>query len=161
MTESLRVICTGGTLDKQYEPLTGELVFGQSGVPALLGTARIETPVTELLQIDSLDMTDEHRQQVLTCCSEVSERQLVITHGTDTMVDTAQVLAAADLGKTIVLTGAMVPACVTGSDAAFNLGFAIAAARLAKPGVWVAMNATVFAWDQVRKDRQHGLFVAR
>jgi len=159
MTESLRVICTGGTLDKHYQPLTGQLVFDQSAVPQLLQTARIEAPVTQLLQIDSLDMTDAHRQQVLTCCREVSERQLVITHGTDTMVDTAAVLAQAALEKTIVLTGAMVPASVNDSDGGFNLGFAIAAAKLAQPGVWVAMNATVFAWDQVRKDRQLGAFV--
>ncbi len=159
MIESLRVICTGGTLDKQYQPLTGELVFRKSIVPDMLKTARISLPVTELMLIDSLDMTDEHRQQVLTCCAQASEDRLVITHGTDTMIETARVLASAKLDKTIVITGAMVPASIHGSDAVFNVGYAIAAAGYAEPGVWIAMNATVFAWDQVHKDRTIGEFV--
>ena len=157
---TLRIITTGGTFDKCYDPITGQLSFAQSRIPPLLDTARLSTAavVEHLMAIDSLHMGDEHRAAVLTACRASPERQIVITHGTDTMVKTAAVIAQAALPATIVLTGAMVPASIEGSDAAFNLGFAIACAQTLTPGVWIAMNAEAHAWNRVRKNRSLGRF---
>ncbi len=159
---SLRIIATGGTFDKQYDPLTGELVFGDSILPSLLERARITAPCRfePLLALDSLDMRDTHRQQVRDACARSDETRIVIVHGTDTMRETAEVLGHAALDKTIVLTGAMVPCRIDGSDAPFNLGFACAAAQLCEPGVYIAMNGQVFPWNAVRKNRSAGLFEA-
>lgn len=161
-TMSLRIIATGGTFDKHYDPLTGSLYFRDSVLPGALQRARIaqECVFEALLALDSLDMLDEHRQQVLQSCLRSIENHIVIVHGTDTMRETAAVLGAAQLEKTIVLTGAMVPYLVDDSDAFFNLGFACAAARLAKPGVYIAMNGQLFDWDNVKKNREQGRFEA-
>lgn len=160
---SLRIIATGGTFDKQYDPLSGQLVFGASVLPDLIARARLaESPAFEpLMAIDSLDMDDSHRQQVLQACERSPQQHLVIVHGTDTMRETAEVLGRAALRKTIVLTGAMVPCRVDGSDAVFNLGFACAAAQLAAPGVWIAMQGRLFPWNDVRKNREAGRFEAK
>ena len=157
---SLRIIATGGTFDKQYNPLTGNLVFGDSVLPQAISQARLaEPPAFEsLMAIDSLDMDDNHRQHVLHACERSPEERIVIVHGTDTMRETAEVLGRAALPKTIVLTGAMVPCRVDGSDALFNLGFACAAAQLGSPGVWIAMQGRVFPWHDVRKNRAAGCF---
>ncbi len=159
---SLRIIATGGTFDKQYDPLSGQLVFGDSILPSLLERARITVPCRfePLLALDSLDMQDVHRQQVRAACARSEEDRIVIVHGTDTMRETAEVLGSAGLAKTIVLTGAMVPCRIDGSDAQFNLGFACAAAMLCEPGVYVAMNGQIFPWNAVRKNRSAGLFEA-
>ncbi len=159
---SLRIIATGGTFDKQYDPLSGQLVFGDSILPSLLERARITVPCRfePLLALDSLDMQDVHRQQVRAACARSEEDRIVIVHGTDTMRETAEVLGSAGLAKTIVLTGAMVPCRIGGSDAQFNLGFACAAAMLCEPGVYVAMNGQIFPWNAVRKNRSAGLFEA-
>ena len=156
----LRLLTTGGTFDKHYDPLTGQLVFAQSHLPNCLAQARFGSPpvIQPLMAIDSLEMTDHHRQQILAACRESPERQIVIIHGTDTLVETAAVLGRAQLEATIVLTGAMVPFEIEGSDALFNLGFATACASTLAPGVWVAMNARVFDWRQVRKNRALGCF---
>ncbi len=157
---SLRIIATGGTFDKQYDPLTGQLVFGDSIIPSALARARITLPCRfePLMALDSLDMQDMHRQQVRAACERSEETSIVIVHGTDTMRDTADVLAHAQLPKTIVLTGAMVPYRIEESDALFNLGFACAAATLCAPGVFIAMNGQVFPWNTVRKNRSAGVF---
>jgi len=156
----LRLLTTGGTFDKHYDPLTGQLVFAHSHLPNCLAQARFDSPpvVQPLMAIDSLEMTDHHRQQILAACRASPERQIVIIHGTDTLVETAAVLGHAQLEATIVLTGAMVPFEIEGSDALFNLGFAAACASTLAPGVWVAMNARVFDWRQVRKNRTLGCF---
>ena len=157
---SLRIIATGGTFDKHYNPLDGSLGFGDSVLPEALTRARLAEPCEfqSLMAIDSLDMNDHHRQQIVSACQSASENRLVIVHGTDTMRETAAVIAAARLEKTIVLTGAMIPYRIDGSDAMFNLGSAITAARLSQPGVWIAMHAQVFAWNEVRKNRSAGVF---
>ena len=157
-----RIIVTGGTFDKQYDAIKGELTFKDTHLPAILEQARITAPVElEINQlIDSLHMTDEHRAGVLAACRAAPEPSIIVIHGTDTMVETARVLGQAALGKTIVLTGAMIPYSVQGSDALFNLGFALALARTQPPGVYVAMNGRVFTWDNVRKDKAEGLFEA-
>ena len=157
---SLRIIATGGTFDKHYDPITGQLVFVDSVLPEALARARITDPtsVEPLMAIDSLDMNDTHRAQILSACERSAEHKIVIIHGTDTLRETAQVLGQAGLQKTIVLTGAMVPYRVASSDALFNLGFAFAVAQLNAPGVFVAMNGRVFSWDKVRKNKTDGIF---
>lgn len=156
----MRIIATGGTFDKYYDELRGELTFKDSHLPAILKQARITAPIVlEINQlIDSLHMQEVNRQHILASCRAAPEMQIVVIHGTDTMALTARVLGEAQLAKTIVLTGAMVPYAVQGSDALFNLGFACAAAQLLSPGVYIAMNGQVFAWDKVRKNTQLGIF---
>ena len=156
----MRIIVTGGTFDKHYDAIKGELTFKDSNLPAILAQARVTVPVAiEINQlIDSLQMTDVHRQSVLEACRNAPETALVVVHGTDTMVETAQVVGSAGLGKTIVFTGAMVPYAVQGSDALFNLGFALAMAQARPHGAYVAMNGRVFPWDDVRKDKSGGVF---
>jgi L-asparaginase len=155
-----RIIVTGGTFDKHYDAIKGELTFKESHLPAILSQARITVPVQiEVNQlIDSLHMTDAHRQSVLAACRAAPESAIAVIHGTDTMAETAQVVGRAGLAKTIVFTGAMVPYSVQGSDALFNLGFALAMAQALPHGTYIAMNARVFPWDDVRKDRSGGIF---
>lgn len=162
---TLRILLTGGTFDKRYDPATGELGFGPEGepnscVPGILTRARAlaDTKIQTLMMIDSLDMVDAHRQQILAAARAAPEPALIIVHGTDTMVETAAVLGQAALPKTIVLTGAMVPFAVADSDASFNLGAAIGYARALTAGVWVAMNGVARPWDDVRKNREKGVF---
>ena len=155
-----RIIVTGGTFDKRYDAIKGELTFTETHLPELLEQARVRLPlaVDIRLLIDSVQMTAAHRREVLEACRESPEDAIVVVHGTDTMVETARVVGGAKLDKTVVFTGAMVPYSVQGSDAPFNLGFALAAATTLPPGVHVAMNAQVFAWDDVEKDRAEGTF---
>jgi L-asparaginase len=155
-----RIIVTGGTFDKHYDAIKGELTFKETHLPAILEQARVTIPVAiEINQlIDSLHMTDEHRSRVLDACRAAPERSIVVVHGTDTMAETAQVVGRAKLPKTIVFTGAMIPYSVQGSDALFNLGFALAMAQALASNAWVAMNGRVFAWDNVRKDKSGGKF---
>jgi L-asparaginase len=157
---SLRIIATGGTFDKHYDPLTGNLIFKDSVLPDALDRARLTLPVTfeALLALDSLDMQDSHRQQIGMACERCAEDRIVIVHGTDTMPETAQFLGQAGLKKTLVLTGAMVPYQIAQSDALFNLGFACAAAGLADAGVYIAMNGQLFPWNDVIKNRVKGIF---
>ena len=164
---ALRILITGGTFDKRYDPIRGHLTFQDSHLPDIIAQVRCSLPIElELNQlIDSLDMQDANRQQVLAACQAAAESQIVITHGTDTMVETAAVLGHAQqggdpalAGKRIVLTGAMVPYSVQGSDALFNLGAAIMASQLVSPGVYIAMNGRCFAWNRVRKNREIGIF---
>jgi len=158
----LRIIATGGTFDKVYDPIVGSLGFADTHLRAIVARARIVDPVEVevAMLLDSLDMDASHRVRVLAACRASPQQRIVIVHGTDTMVETARTLGEAGLAKTIVLTGAMVPYDVEGSDALFNLGFAIGCARTMAAGVYVAMNARAHAWDKVRKNREAGLFEA-
>jgi L-asparaginase len=157
---AIRIIITGGTFDKHYDEIKGSLTFKETHLPEILRFVRCTTPIeVELNQlIDSLDMQTANRLRVLESCRRAPEDRVVITHGTDTMVETAAVLGAADLGKTIVLTGAMVPYIFNNSDAVFNLGCAVTAVQLEPPGVYIAMNGRLFAWDNVRKNRDMAVF---
>ena len=157
---SLRIIATGGTFDKHYDELTGTLGFADSHLPAVLARSRMTIPVAlEILPLlDSLDMQDTDRARVLAACRAAAENAIVIVHGTDTMKETAAVLGAAALGKTVVLTGAMIPYAIANSDALFNLGCATAAAQILPAGVYVAMNGQMFAWDNVTKNKAAGVF---
>ena len=156
----MRIIVTGGTFDKHYDAIRGELTFKDSHLPAILEQARVIAPVVlEINQlIDSLHMTDADRQSVLAACRSAAERAIIVVHGTDTMAETAAVLGSAGLDKTVVLTGAMIPYSVSGSDALFNLGFAMSAAQVLPAGVYIAMNGRVFAWDRARNNRERGVF---
>jgi L-asparaginase len=157
-----RIIVTGGTFDKRYDAIKGELTFKETHLPAILEQARVTLPLSIdiRLLIDSLHMTDAHRRGVLDACRGSPEHAIVVIHGTDTMVQTAEVVGRAALAKTVVFTGAMVPYSVQGSDAPFNLGFALAMAVALPHGAYVAMNARVFPWDNVTKDRVEGQFKA-
>jgi L-asparaginase len=159
----IRILVTGGTFDKKYDELTGRLFFRDTHVQEMLrlGRARLELAVETVMMIDSLEMDETGRAAVVARAREASERAIVITHGTDTMVDTARALASAGLdGKTIVLTGAMVPYAFGSSDGLFNLGSALSFAQVLPPGVYVAMNGQHFRWDAVRKNRETGTFEA-
>ncbi len=157
---TLRIIATGGTFDKHYDEIAGKLTFASSHLPAVIALARMRmAPVLEELPLlDSLDMQDIDRRRVLASCDRSEESAIVVIHGTDTMQDTGKVLGAAQLQKTIVLTGAMIPYAIAGSDAQFNFGFACGVAQILPHGVYVAMNGQVFTWDQVQKNRLVGQF---
>ena len=160
MNPTIRVLVTGGTFDKEYDELGGRLFFKDTHLPEMLRLARCRIPVQveTLMMIDSLDMTGADRDRVVERCRGSVEDRLVVTHGTDTMAETARALQAAGLGKTVVLTGAMVPYAFGSSDGLFNLGSALSFAQVLPPGVYVAMNGRVFAGDQVRKNRESGVF---
>jgi len=159
-SERIRILITGGTFDKAYNELTGKLYFQDSHLPEMLklGRCNLELEVRTLMMIDSLDMTDDDRRIILEHCRNSEERRIVITHGTDTMVTTAKMLAGHVPGKTIVLTGAMVPYKFGSSDGLFNLGSALAFAQTLSAGVYVAMNGRCYEWNRVRKNRETGTF---
>jgi L-asparaginase len=159
----IRIFVTGGTFDKEYNELTGELFFKETHVPDMLrlGRSHLDVQVETLLMIDSLQMTAPDRQLILSRCRDCAESHIVVTHGTDTMEDTAAVLGTALAGKTVVLTGAMVPYTFGSSDGMFNLGTALAFVQTLAPGVYVAMNGKCFPWNHVRKNREAGVFEAR
>jgi L-asparaginase len=160
---AIRILITGGTFDKEYDELTGRLFFKDTHVPEMLrrGRARLDLAIETVMMIDSLDLDDEGRTRIVARCRACAEPRIVITHGTDTMVDTARALAAAALdGRTIVLTGAMVPYAFGSSDGLFNLGSALSFVQVLPPGVYIAMNGRHFPWDAVRKNRETGVFEA-
>ena len=159
---TLRILATGGTFDKHYDEIVGKLGFGASHLPDVIQRSRITVPVAleQLPFLDSLDMRDADRARILASCEGATENGIVIIHGTDTMRETAEVLGNAKLAKTIVLTGAMIPYEIANSDALFNFGFACGVAQTLPPGVYVAMNAQIFAWDNVQKNRSAGVFQA-
>jgi L-asparaginase len=159
----IRIFITGGTFDKQYNELAGTLTFKDTHVPEMLrlGRSRVDVSITTLMMIDSLEMTDGHRAAIVEHCREAGERRILVSHGTDTMIETARALAdsLASIGdKTIVLTGAMVPYAFGSSDGLFNLGSALSFVQVLPAGVYVAMNGRCFEWNRVRKNRGTGIF---
>lgn len=159
----IRILVTGGTFDKEYDEINGRLFFKDTHVGEMLrlGRCHVETDTRTLMMIDSLDMTDDDRALILNSCKSSKEERIVITHGTDTMEQTARVLGEAKLPKTIVLTGAMIPYKFGSSDGLFNLGSALAFAQTLGQGVFVAMNGLCFDWNDVTKDRTTGVFRER
>src|SRR3989344_4222055 len=158
----VRLILTGGTIDSA-EPYRSDLKStfpSGTHVPDMLEQARVKSGiiVDVLMLKDSNDMTEQDRQSLLERCQQMPEERAVVTHGTDTMADTARFLGEQIEDKTIVLTGAMTPFVMERSDSLFNLGFAIASAQRLANGVYVAMNGRVFDWDNVRKNREIGMF---
>ena len=154
------IFVTGGTFDKTYDEILGRLSFADTHLPEMLtlGRSRVEVSIRTLMMIDSLDMTDADRQLIVRSCAGCDQSRIVITHGTDTMVETAAAIARSVQGKTVVLTGAMIPYAFGSSDGLFNLGSALSFAQVLPPGVYIAMNGQHFAWDNVRKNRETGVF---
>lgn len=159
----IRVLVTGGTFDKEYNEIHGQLFFQNSHLPEMLalGRSKLDLEIQTLMMIDSLEMTDRHRAAIVEACRHAPEARIVITHGTDTMETTAKTLAAAATGKTIVLTGAMVPYKFGSSDGLFNLGSALAFVQTLAPGVYIAMNGRCFPANRARKNRKTGVFEER
>lgn len=156
----IRIFVTGGTFDKEYNELNGTLFFKDTHIFEMLklGRCRLNVDVRTLMMIDSLEMTDNDRKIVAGNCLSIPEEKIVITHGTDTMVETAHYLAKHVPGKTIVITGAMIPYKYGSSDGLFNLGSSLAFVQTLNPGVYISMNGKYFRWDNVRKNKQIGEF---
>ncbi|MCA6446284.1 MAG: asparaginase domain-containing protein [Sediminibacterium sp.] len=157
---AIHIIVTGGTFDKEYNFISGELYFRETHLQELLEKGRSQLPVriSQLMLKDSLEMTQQDRELIVASCNASEEERIVITHGTDTMTDTAKFLAKEINNKTVVLTGAMIPIKFGSSDGLFNLGSALAFAQSLPHGIYVAMNGRYFYWDKVRKNRQSGIF---
>jgi L-asparaginase len=156
----IRILITGGTFDKEYDEINGKLYFKDThlGEMLKLGRCRLEIHVRTIMMIDSLEMTDDDRRIILENCNKSPEDRIVITHGTDTMVETAKMLGENLKNKTVVLTGAMIPYAFGSSDGLFNLGSALSFVQSLPSGVYIAMNGKYFHWDNVRKNRQTGTF---
>ena len=156
----VKILVTGGTFDKEYNELKGELFFKESHLPEMLrlGRCKLRVDIRTLMMVDSLSMTDADRKNILETCIKIKENKILITHGTDTMVETAKVLGNAIKKKTIILTGAMVPYKFGSSDGLFNLGSSLAFVQALPEGVYISMNGKCFHWNNVRKNKQTGEF---
>ncbi len=157
---AIRIFITGGTFDKEYNELNGQLYFKDTHLQELLtmGRSQVQVEIRTLMMVDSLEMTDQDRELIAYQCNNCEEDQIVITHGTDTMAETAKLLAEKVKNKTVVLTGAMIPIKFGSSDGLFNLGSALAFAQSLPPDIYVAMNGRYFHWDNVRKNKETGVF---
>ena len=157
---AIRILVTGGTFDKEYNERTGQLFFKDTHLAEMLerGRSRVQVNIRTVMMIDSLEMTEADRALIVQNCLQSEEDRIVITHGTDTMTDTAAALARAVSGKTVVLTGAMIPWAFGSSDGLFNLGSALSFVQVLPAGVYLAMNGKCFPWDRVRKNRERGEF---
>jgi L-asparaginase len=156
----VRILITGGTFDKEYDEINGRLFFKDSHVAEMLalGRSKVDAQIRTLMMVDSLEMTEADRDLIVHACRTSPEDRIVITHGTDTMTNTADTLSRQVQGKTIVLTGAMIPYKFGSSDGLFNLGSALAYAQSLPPGVYVAMNGRCFPAGKVRKNKVTGVF---
>ncbi len=165
MSERIRIITTGGTFDKLYDALKGELIFSESHLPRILNQCRVTLPVhlDSLLAVDSLVMTDEQRKLIVADALSCIEKKVIIVHGTDTMTTTAELLQASlpeNNDHVFVFTGAMIPYALENSDAVFNLGCAISSVQLLSPGVYIVMGGQIFQAGKVKKNRDKGIFEA-
>ena len=156
----IKVFATGGTFDKEYNEINGELYFKDTQIFELLklGRSQLEVKIETLMMIDSLKMTDEDRTYIVSKCKQEKTNQIIITHGTDTMVETAKLIASEIKNKTIILTGAMIPIKFGSSDGLFNLGSALSFVQIIDPGVYITMNGRYFKYDNVYKDTKLGIF---
>lgn len=157
---AIRIFITGGTFDKEYNEINGQLYFKDTHLHDLLdmGRNKVSVEIRTLMMIDSLEMTAEDRGLIVYQCKHCDENRIVITHGTDSITETAKVLGHEINNKTIILTGAMIPIKFGSSDGLFNLGSALAFAQALPPGVYVAMNGRYFNWDNVMKNKMTGIF---
>ncbi|MEE8436779.1 MAG: asparaginase domain-containing protein [Candidatus Neomarinimicrobiota bacterium] len=157
---SICIFITGGTFDKEYDEINGRLYFKKTHMREMLqlGRSRLDVNIYPLMLKDSLEMTDKDRQKILQSCRRAKENKIIITHGTDRMTKTAGTIAAANLNKTILLTGAMIPYKFGSSDGLFNLGSALAFAQTLPPGVFIAMNGRWFNYNTVEKNQKTGIF---
>ena len=157
---AIRILVTGGTFDKEYNERTGQLYFKDTHLQEMLrlGRSRVQVTIHTVMMIDSMEMTDADRALIVQNCLQSHEHRIVITHGTDTMTETAAAVASAITEKTVVLTGAMIPYAFGSSDGLFNLGSALSFVQVLPHGVYIAMNGKCFPWDRVRKNRERGEF---
>lgn len=157
---AIRILVTGGTFDKEYNELNGSLYFKDTHLPELfkLGRSKVSVEIRTLMMVDSLEMSDMDRDLIADHCRKAEEDKIIITHGTDTMTETGKVLAEKVSGKTIILTGAMIPYKFGSSDGLFNMGSALAFVQTLPHGVYVAMNGRYFNWDNVKKNKKTGVF---
>ncbi len=157
---SIKILITGGTFDKDYDEITGKLYFNDTHMREILelGRSKLNVKIKKLMLVDSLEMTTGDRELILETCRSVKEKQVVITHGTDTMKKTAKLVSKERLAKTIVFTGAMIPYKFGSSDGLFNLGGALSFAQTLPYGVYIAMNGRCFKWDEVQKNKKTGVF---
>ena len=157
---AIRILVTGGTFDKEYNENTGQLFFKNTHIAEMLrlGRSRVVVTIRTIMMVDSLEMTEADRAVIVQNCRQSEENRIVVTHGTDTMTETAAAIAPAVSGKTVVLTGAMIPYAFGSSDGLFNLGSALSFVQVLPAGVYIAMNGKCFRWDRVRKNRERGEF---
>jgi|TARA_B110000467_G_scaffold141730_1_gene142651 L-asparaginase len=157
---TIRIFITGGTFDKEYDEITGSLFFKDTHMREMLelGRSKIDVDIRTLMMVDSLEMTPEDRNLVVENCKHSKEKKIIITHGTDTMTETGKMLAEANLEKTIVLTGAMIPYKFGSSDGLFNLGSALGFVQSLPKGIYIAMNGRCFNYDKVKKNKETGIF---
>jgi len=162
--DRIHLVATGGTIDKRYDPLSGNLYVGDPVLPQILASAGLSgnaLSVSAILRKDSLEITDSEREEIAAFIAALPARRIVVTHGTDTMSASAARIATLSAGQTIVLTGAMIPWSIANSDASFNVGIAYAAAQCLPAGVYIAMHGAVHPHAQYIKDRTQGRFIAR
>ena len=156
----IKIFSTGGTFDKEFNEITGELFFKKTQLYELLemGRSKLDIKIETLMMVDSLKMSDNERQYIVDKCKKEKTHRIIITHGTDTMVKTASLLATQIKDKTIILTGAMIPIKFGSSDGLFNLGSAMSFVQVLKPGIYITMNGRYFNWNNVRKNKTKGIF---
>ena len=156
----IKIFATGGTFDKEYNEINGELFFKKTNLAELLelGRSQLSVKIETLMMVDSLEMTKDLKKYIVDKCKEEKTNHIIITHGTDTMVDTAALLAKSIKNKTIILTGAMIPIKFGSSDGLFNLGSALSFIQVIVPGVYITMNGRYFKWDDVKKNKKLGIF---
>ena len=159
-TKYIKIFATGGTFDKEFNEINGELYFKKTNLFELLelGRSKVDLKIETLMMVDSLQMTNTERQYILEKCKKEKTDKIIITHGTDTMVKTAEFIAKHIKDKIIILTGAMIPIKFGSSDGLFNLGSALSFAQVLDPGVYITMNGQYFYWDNVRKNKKLGIF---
>ena len=160
---SVKIFITGGTFDKEYDEINGKLFFKDTHMREMLdlGRSKIDVNIRTLMMVDSLEMSKEDRNLIVENCKNAEEQQIIITHGTDTITETGRMLAEANIEKTIVLTGAMIPYKFGSSDGLFNLGSALGFVQSLPKGIYIAMNGRCFNYDKVRKDKETGIFENR
>ena len=156
----IKIFATGGTFDKEFNEINGELYFNETHIYDLLklGRSQLDVKIETLMMIDSLKMTKEDRKFIINKCQKEKTDKIIIMHGTDTMVDTAQLIAATIEDKTIILTGAMIPIKFGSSDGLFNLGSALSFIQVINPGIYITMNGRYFKYDNVYKNKKLGIF---
>jgi L-asparaginase len=160
LRSKIKIFITGGTFDKEYNEITGKLYFKNSHMYELLelGRSKLDVDIETLMMVDSIDMSDTERNYIVQKCIDETSKQIVITHGTDTMVKTANLLADANIKKNIILTGAMIPVKFGSSDGLFNMGSALSFVQALPVGVYIAMNGKIFTHTNVKKNIEMGIF---
>tara|TARA_Y100000996_G_C22303411_1_gene553104 strand:- start:60 stop:566 length:507 start_codon:yes stop_codon:yes gene_type:complete len=156
----IKIFATGGTFDKEFNEINGALYFKETNLFKLLelGRSNVNVSIETLMMVDSLNMTNGERQYILDKCKNEKTKKIIITHGTDTMVETAEFIAKGIKDKVVILTGAMIPIKFGSSDGLFNLGSALSFAQTLSAGVYITMNGQYFTWDNVKKNKKIGIF---